>query len=167
MAVCAMLVAQAASAGAWSKGCQFTGGNITGTIGTPTNASTRLGPGEFGCYRFNNADGTHNSTLVYVTADSANIIVDTQLDAEVLAATTALVVPYVCPQGAPINTANPEFSCTNQGGANGNAALDGVGGPSTTQNASQRVGPGTYYFRITGACLAGDTCQVAVRAEGL
>ena len=153
-------------AGAWSNGCQFTGGTVTGTVGTPTNTSARISNNDVGCYRFNNADSTHNSPRIQVTAESAVITFDPQLDAVVTVATTALVVPRLCPIDGPIDTANPSFSCISIGGANSSSSLSGVEGPAATQNASIRVGPGTYYFQITGACLAGDTCQVSVKGEG-
>ena len=101
-----------------------------------------------------------------MVSESALITFDPQLDATVAAATTALTVPRMCPQGQPLTPANPEFSCISLGGANGNASLSGVEGAASAQNASIRVGPGVYYFQITGACLAGDTCQISVKGEG-
>lgn len=154
-------------AGAWSKTCQFTNGTLIGTAGTPQNTDKRIGAGDIGCYRFVVGDGAHNSTLVHVTAESALITFDPQLDAAVTVATAALVVPHYCAQGEALTPANPERSCVSIGGTLANTALDGVEGPSSTQNASIRVGPGVYYFQVSGACLAGDTCQVAVKGEGV
>jgi hypothetical protein len=156
-------------AGAWSKGCGFTGGDLTGTVGTPDRAVVSsvdsVGPNALFCYRFNNADSTHFSPAILVTAPTALIIVDTQLDADITVATTTLVVPRLCSAGAILTAANPERSCMSLGGVGTNTSLDGVGGPVATQNSRLLVGPGLYTFQVTGACLASDTCQIAVRGE--
>jgi hypothetical protein len=167
VAALALALPTAASAGAWSKNCQFTGGTLVGTVGTPQNANKQIAPGDLGCWRFVVGDSTHNSGYVHVTAETAVITFDPQLDAAVAAATTALVIPHYCATGEPLTAANPERSCVSIGGANGNASLDGVEGAASTQNAAIRVGPGVYYFEVPGACLAGDTCQVSVKGEGV
>lgn len=159
------------AAASWSKGCTFTSGSTT-VVGTGQGSNKTINRGDIGCYRYDNSAGTHYSSVlasvvVHVIAESALITFDPALDAETLVATTALVVPYMCPQNEILTAANPQFSCVPLGGAlAGSTALDGVGGPADVQNASMRVGPGFYVFRVTGACLAGDVCQVAVKGEG-
>lgn len=169
---CLALLPLSAEAGAWSRGCSFTGGTVAGTLGTPADTGKEIRPGGVGCYRFINADGVHNSTatahgsvVIHVTAYSALISFDPQLDAVVGGPTAAMVIPHYCPL-PPLTIANPEQSCIGMGGANGNVALTGVEGTASSQNAAIRVGPGWYYFEVSGACVAGDTCQVLVQGEG-
>jgi hypothetical protein len=139
---------------------------VTGTIGTPVGASLVVNPGDHLCYRYNNADGPHFTTKFVVTT-MAEIVFDPQLDAAVTVATAAILVPRICPTGAPVEPGNPERSCISKGGANANPALDGVEGPGVLQNASILLGPGVWILEIPagGACLAGDTCQAAITGE--
>jgi len=171
--VLALLIPSAGWAGAWSKGCVFTGGTLTGTIGTPASVDKHIGPNDVGCYRFNEADAAHfssaaahGSVLVRVTALEAVVVFDPQLDAEVTAATTALARPLLCTTATVLESANPERSCVSVGGAGSNLDLNGVEGPSGTQNSAVTVGSGVYVIRVTGACLAGDTCQVSFQGVG-
>jgi hypothetical protein len=161
-----------AEAGAWSKSCQYNGGTTTGTIGTATNTNKRISYNEYGCYRFNNGDGLHFSssttggaTIIQVTAPSALITYDAALDADSAGASATTVVPYFCPIGV-LDVSNPTFSCIATGGASGFPSLTGIEGDVSVQNASKRIGPGTWIFRITGvACPVNKTCQISVQGE--
>ena len=157
-------------AGTASFGCQFTG-TVAGTAGTATGSSptkTVVGNTDTWCFRYVNADAT--TTIVgpiKVTAPSALVTFDPDLFQTVI--TTARVVPYMCPQIAALTLttlATIKESCISIGGAGANLDLNGTEGPSSSQNASVRVGPGTYYFEISVVCEANDTCQVAIKGEG-
>lgn len=63
------------------------------------------------------------------------------------------------------NSANFGFGIP-LGGANGAAALDGVGGAASTQNACIFVGPGLYGVSISVDCGAGDACAMTVQGQG-
>ena len=159
-----LLLASPALAGSWSKNCQFTGGTTTGTLGTPVDTTPVVNAGNVGCYRYtitSDAAG-HNSIIITVNAVSAVIIFDPQLDAQVLAATTALATPHVCSSSSILTAASPQFSCEYLGGETSHIILDGNEEVAATQ--AVRVPAGIYYFELS-ACLAGDTCQVSIKGE--
>lgn len=169
----ALLVVVAVPVAGWagtpSNGCGFSG-TAAGTAGTATGSSatsTRISRGDIWCYRFVNADAT--TTIIgplNIEATEAIIWFDPDLFQAIT--TTARLIPHFCPQGAAVNTssaANIFLSCPGIGGAGTAASLDGTEGPDGTQNQAKRVGPGHYYFEISAVCEAGDTCQIAVKAE--
>lgn len=164
-AVLLSLVPTVGWAGAWGKGCSFTG-TAAGVVGTPSNSNRQLSHDEFGCYRYVTADGVHIFGPIIVTAPRGTLYFDPDLFQIVI--TTATVIPHICPQGAPVEPGAADMveSCQSLGGANGAVSLDGTEGPASLQNSRIPLGPGVYYLEINNTCLGGDTCQVAIHAEG-
>lgn len=167
----ALLWASSASAGAWSKGCGFTGTVTSGAgaaTGTPTNTSKVIDNNDIGCWRFIDDDGTVFSSVaaqmdgyIRVTAPSALFVFTQALDEDTSGTPTAAqVVLWLCPHGEAIVQATPALDCTEV-----SDPLDGAGGGSST-SAAIRVGPGSYTIQITAACADQDVCQVAVIGEG-
>lgn len=167
----AVMVAPAAGwAGTASHGCGFTG-TAAGTAGTALGGGASkmtLSANELWCFRYVAADATTSIIgPLRITAPSALVTFDPDLFQTVI--TTARLIPRLCPAAAAVDTtslATISRSCLSIGGANGNASLDGTEGPSSSQNAATRVGPGTYYFEISVVAEAGDTAQITVQAEG-
>ena len=163
-----LVVSQAAAdaTGAWGKGCSFVGGNLSGTVGTPTNVDPTINVGEIGCYRYSSDDGIHNSPTFSAYSSSSLFCFDPNLGQSISVPTsTSAVTPHLCVAGHPLDPYNPSGSCIATGGAQGNQSLNGVEGPAALQNACLRVGPGVWYFEIIGPCDVGNTCQVSVKGE--
>ena len=171
LALAILVVPAAGWAGTASHGCSYTGG-VAGTTGTAVGTgATRmtLSADERWCYRYVNADAT--TTIIgplRASAPSVTIWFDPDLY-QAGVASTARMVPFYCPAGAAVDTtslATIKRSCPSVGAANGTASFDGTEGASTVQNQSWRYPGGTFYFEINAVCEAGDTCQIAVLAEG-
>jgi hypothetical protein len=173
-----LFLAGPATAGAWSKTCTFTGGNYTGTVGTPNQGGTvtasltlpasppdnlgSVGDSTTLCYRWAPGEIAHNVGPISVAAPAAFILFDPALNAATTVPTATTVIPHACPEIT--SSATPGIACPSLGGSAGNASLTGVEGPPGTENQAKWVGPGLYYFEVT-ACVAGSTCQIMVRGS--
>lgn len=159
----ALLVASPAFAGAWSKNCQFSG-TTAGVVGTALKPETNpvIGAGARGCYRYISTD-TGDYGYVTVSSESALLCFDPDLFDT--ATSAARLIPHFCPQGGPVDTANPLQSCIAMGGASANTNLDGTEGPPASQNACMTIGTGVYIFETSVDCAGGDTCQISIQGQ--
>lgn len=177
-----LLAGPAWATGTWDKNCAsgFTGAVLgAGTVlGTSTNKSTRIGPGDLGCYRFTDlstgascagatcfsseqtpAEGD-GDIVIQVTAESALWVFTPDLTAPTTVAGTGRVKIRYCTSGTPLQDRdNPDDECASFG------ELTGVEAGGTSQ--ALRTGPGVYVIEISGDCPADQTCQVSVRGEGV
>lgn len=125
----------------------------TGAVGTTNDLN--VGLGDELCYQF---DDTTDSGLFHVQSPNALICFDPDSGG---VAGTARVMPQKCPYGVKgsLTAAN---SCVNIL----DAALDGVGGSSATQNACIRVKRGSYRLDVTAAPTAGEEPIASMLGEG-
>jgi hypothetical protein len=176
----ALLLATPAWAGTWDRACNggFTGAVLDGTVvGTSTNNSQNIGPGQMGCYRYEDTNGAHFSSetdtssysspasttdgnvVIQITAESAFWVYTPTLGAATTSPSGEVTIRY-CSGGKPLDPDDPDDDCVSLGTLNG---VEGGG----TGGAIMRTGPGVYVIHVSGACAGGVTCQVSVRGEGL
>jgi hypothetical protein len=111
------------------------------------------------CADFDENDVTGTDSRIFrVGTNTALLCFDPALDSE--GADTAEINFRYCPNGIQPGS-TPENHCF----ALSNVPITGITGAAGTQDACERVGPGTYMFEITTQGAANDDSRVTIQGE--
>ena len=131
----------------------FAAGTLTDCSGM-TLTSTYITSTIVKCWEFNAQDDT---PAFYIMTNSALICFDSNIATEAIGA--GRVMLRRCHTGVKPSS-NPENECASIL----DTALDGTQGAAATQNACERVGPGTYYGEVT-VSTGGQDASISFQGE--